>query len=218
MMDGGIYCSSEEQTCCYSICPRQATLAIAKNNSHGPWKDSAQNFWKNSPLGQGASMEKCSPKGQHFAMLVAHENRRLWWKLWCNPGGNGCSQHPCPSSCPGAAPGISWIGFYFLTKLSSADQRWMLCFLQKFDLEVEPFHPCLDKCLPLVFGRSLSTSSCAMISVGDSKLQGQALYTHPVLKTLCPSLYCPLFVHFLSCSMLCQPQEFSAGSLLNPLG
>lgn len=102
MMDGGIYCSSEEQTSCYSICPRQAALATAKNNSHGPWKDSAQKFWKNSPLGQGASMEKCSPKGQHFAMLMAHGNRRLWWKVWCNPGDDGCSQHPCPSSCHGA--------------------------------------------------------------------------------------------------------------------
>lgn len=57
-----------------------------------------------------------------------------------------------------ASPLISWVGFCFLSKLSSAEQRWQPFFLQKSDLEVEPFQPCLDKCLPLVFGRSLSIS------------------------------------------------------------
>lgn len=58
--------------------PGKLSWQQPKNYSHGSWKDFAQTFWKNSPLGQGASLEKCSPKGQHFEILIVYENRRLW--------------------------------------------------------------------------------------------------------------------------------------------
>lgn len=118
--------------------PGKLSWQQLKNNSRGPWKDFAQTFWKNSPLGQGASMEKCSPKGQHFATIVAYENRRLQWKLWCNHSDSGCSQHPC-------AIFFSWsnhflphnIMNYILLALKAEYRRYTITALPstKFDLK-----------------------------------------------------------------------------------
>lgn len=108
-----------------------------------------------------------------------------------------------------AAPVISWIGFYCLSKLSFAEQRWQLCSLQRSDLEVEPFQPCLDKCLPLVFGRSLSISCCAMISVGDSELRGN-LCTH----SLCWKLRALPFITLFSCTFCGVPHSVNLRSCL----
>lgn len=108
-----------------------------------------------------------------------------------------------------SAPVIPWIGFYCLSKLSSADQQWQLWFLQRFGLEVEPFQPCLDKCLPLVFGRSLSISCCAMISVGDSELQDN-LCTH----TLCWKLCALPFITLFSCTFCGVPRSVNLRSCL----